>query len=150
LTDPGLSVIIKAVESARQIFERMTSYTTYRIAMTIDIMFFVVIAMTLFHNFRPLTPVMIVILALLDDIPIMTIAYDNAITSRTPVRWDMGRILSISLILGLLSVIQSSGLLMWAGSFSMPEPRTCLPGCLTSIRVTCRQPCFCSWSWAGI
>lgn len=111
LTDPGLSVIIKAVESARQIFERMTSYTTYRIAMTIDIMFFVVIAMTLFHNFRPLTPVMIVILALLDDIPIMTIAYDNAKTSRTPVRWDMGRILSVSLILGLLSVIQSSGLL---------------------------------------
>nr|MBL0712888.1 plasma-membrane proton-efflux P-type ATPase [Desulfobacterales bacterium] len=45
LTEPGLSVIIKAVESARQIFERMTSYTTYRIAMTIDIMFFVVIAM---------------------------------------------------------------------------------------------------------
>ena len=111
LTDPGLSVIIKAVESARQIFERMTSYTTYRIAMTIDIMFFVVIAMTLFHNFRPLTPVMIVILALLDDIPIMTIAYDNAKTSPTPVRWDMGRILSVSLILGLLSVIQSSGLL---------------------------------------
>ena len=111
LTDPGLSVIIKAVESARQIFERMTSYTTYRIAMTIDIMFFVVIAMTLFHNFRPLTPVMIVILALLDDIPIMTIAYDNAKISRTPVRWDMRRILSVSLILGLLSVIQSSGLL---------------------------------------
>ena len=111
LTEPGLSVIIKAVESARQIFERMTSYTTYRIAMTIDIMFFVVIAMTLFHNFRPLTPVMIVILALLDDIPIMTIAYDNAKTSQTPVRWDMGRILSISIILGLLSVIQSSGLL---------------------------------------
>jgi len=127
LTDPGLSVIIKAVESARQIFERMTSYTTYRIAMTIDIMFFVVIAMTLFHNFRPLTPVMIVILALLDDIPIMTIAYDNAITSRTPVRWDMGRILSISLILGLLSVIQSSGLLyvgwqfLHAGAADLPS-----------------------------
>jgi len=106
LTAPGLSVIIKAVESARQIFERMTSYATYRIAMT------------LFQNFRPLTPVMIIILALLDDIPIMTIAYDNAKTSETPVRWDMGRILSVSIILGLLSVIQSSGLL-YVGCFFM-------------------------------
>jgi H+-transporting ATPase len=127
LTAPGLSVIIKAVESARRIFERMTSYTTYRIAMTIDIMFFVVIAMTLFQNFRPLTPVMIVMLALLDDIPIMTIAYDNAKTSKTPVRWDMGRILSVSIILGLLSVIQSSGLLYvgWqfihAGAVDLPS-----------------------------
>lgn len=127
LTAPGLSVIIEAVESARRIFERMTSYTTYRIAMTIDIMFFVVIAMTLFQNFRPLTPVMIVILALLDDIPIMTIAYDNAKTSQTPVRWDMGRILSVSIILGLLSVIQSSGLLyvgwqfLQAGAANLPS-----------------------------
>jgi len=46
-------VIIEAVESARRIFERMTSYTTYRIAMTIDIMFFVVIAMTLFRTSGP-------------------------------------------------------------------------------------------------
>jgi hypothetical protein len=32
---------------------------------------------TLFFGFSPLTPVMIILLALLDDIPIMTIAYDN-------------------------------------------------------------------------
>ena len=111
LTAPGLSVIIKAVEEARQIFERMMSYTIYRIAMTIDIMFFVVLAMILFDYF-PLTPVMIILLALLDDIPIMAIAYDNTWLSQKPVRWEMQRVLSVSSILGFLAILESFGLLL--------------------------------------
>ncbi len=110
LTAPGLSVITRAVEEARRIFERMTSYTIYRIAMTVDIMVFVVLAMLTF-NFYPLTAVMIIILALLDDIPIMTIAYDNTYLSPKPVRWDMHRVLSLSTILGLMSVVQTFGLM---------------------------------------
>jgi H+-transporting ATPase len=111
LTAPGLSVIIKAIEEARKIFERMMSYTIYRIAMTIDIMFFVVLAMLSF-NFTPLTAVMIIVLALLDDIPIMTIAYDNTRIDPQPVRWQMKRVLSISSILGLLAVAETFGLLL--------------------------------------
>ena len=111
LTAPGLSVIIKAVEEARRIFERMMSYTIYRIAMTIDIMFFVVLAMLLF-DYYPLTAVMIIILALLDDIPIMAIAYDNTWLSPKPVRWEMHRVLSVSSCLGFLAILQSFGLLL--------------------------------------
>ncbi|MBL6978187.1 MAG: plasma-membrane proton-efflux P-type ATPase [Desulfobacteraceae bacterium] len=111
LTEPGLSVIIKAIEEARQIFERMMSYTIYRIAMTIDIMFFVVLAMLSF-DFTPLTAVMIIVLALLDDIPIMTIAYDNTRIDPEPVRWQMSRVLSISSVLGLLAVAETFGLLL--------------------------------------
>jgi H+-transporting ATPase len=111
LTEPGLSVIIHAVEEARRIFERMMSYTIYRIAMTIDIMVFVVAAMITFHYF-PLTAMMIIILALLDDIPIMTIAYDNTYLSPTPVRWEMHRVLTISSVLGFLAMIQSFSLLV--------------------------------------
>ena len=111
LTAPGLSVIISAIEVARQIFERIMGYTIYRIAMTIDIMFVVVLA-TIFFNFRPLTAMMIVVLALLDDIPIMTIAYDNARIDEKPVRWEMSRVLTISAVLGMLAVVQSFGLLL--------------------------------------
>ncbi|MBN6739309.1 plasma-membrane proton-efflux P-type ATPase [Acidithiobacillus sp. MC6.1] len=111
LTAPGLSTIIKAVEEARRIFERMTSYTIYRIAMTIDIMVFVVLAMLFFNSF-PLTAVMIVILALLDDIPIMTIAYDNTRVDPKPVRWDMHRVITIAAALGGLSVLETFGLLL--------------------------------------
>ena len=111
LTAPGLSVITSAIEEARRIFERMLSYTIYRIAMTIDIMFFVVLAMIIF-SFQPLTAVMIIVLALLDDIPIMTIAYDNTRIDRKPVRWNMHSVLSISTILGFLAVAETFGLLL--------------------------------------
>ena len=110
LTSPGLSVIIQGIEEARRIFQRMMSYTLYRIAMTIDIMAFIVLA-TVAYGFFPLTPVMIIALALLDDVPIMTIAFDNAKASARPVRWDMRRVLIVSIVLGLLAVMQSFGLM---------------------------------------
>jgi H+-transporting ATPase len=106
LTEPGLKVITHAVEEARRIFARMMSYTVYRIAMTISIMVFVVAAM-LAYNVFPLTAMMIIILALLDDIPIMTIAYDNTFLSPTPVRWEMHRVLTVSTVLGFLATIES-------------------------------------------
>ncbi|MEJ2724468.1 MAG: plasma-membrane proton-efflux P-type ATPase, partial [Deltaproteobacteria bacterium] len=111
LTAPGLSVIIKAVEEARRIFERMMSYTIYRIAMTMDIMVFVVLAMLVF-GYYPLTAVMIIILALLDDIPIMAIAYDNTWLDPKPVRWNMHRVLPVSSTLGFLAILESFGLLL--------------------------------------
>ena len=64
LVEPGLSVIVRAVETAREIFERMNSYAIYRITETICIMFFVVLTMIVF-NFYPITAVMIILLALL-------------------------------------------------------------------------------------
>ena len=110
LTAPGLSTIIRGIEESRRIFERMMSYTLYRIAMTLDIMVFIVLA-TIAYGFFPLTPVMIIMLALLDDIPIMTIAFDRAEVPQQPVRWDMARVLVVSSVLGALAVIQSFGLL---------------------------------------
>jgi H+-transporting ATPase len=110
LTAPGLSVIIRGIEEARRIFERMMSYTLYRIAMTMDIMFFIVMA-TIIYGFFPLTPIMIIILALLDDVPIMTIAFDNATVAPHPVRWEMDRVLTISSVLGTLALMESFGLL---------------------------------------
>ncbi len=128
LTEPGLSVIITAVEEARRIFERMMSYTVYRISMTISIMVFVVAAM-LAYNVFPLTAMMIIILALLDDIPIMTIAYDNTYLSPTPVRWEMNRVLTVSTVLGFLATIESFMLFFLGHSvlnLALPQIQTLL------------------------
>ncbi|HEX4653481.1 MAG TPA: plasma-membrane proton-efflux P-type ATPase [Candidatus Udaeobacter sp.] len=110
LTAPGLSVIVEGVAEARRIFERMMSYVLYRIAMTIAIMTFVVLA-SIYYHFFPLTAIMLIALALLDDVPIMTIAFDNATVPPKPVKWELDRVLVISSALGLLGVIQSFGLL---------------------------------------
>jgi len=109
LTAPGLSVIVSAIEEARRIFERMNSYAIYRITETIRIMVFVVLAMLAF-NFYPITAIMIILLAFFNDVPIMTIAYDNTHLDPEPVRWDMHRVIIVSTVMGLTGV---------AGSFLM-------------------------------
>lgn len=116
LTAPGLSVINNAIDEARRIFGRITSYTIYRVALTMDIMVLVVLASILL-GFQPLTAVMIVVISLLDDVPIMTIAYDHTPVSEKPIRWNMRRILSSSAILGLFSIVQSVGMLTIAMAF---------------------------------
>jgi H+-transporting ATPase len=113
LTASGLSVIINAVEEARRIFERMNSYAIYRITETIRIMIFAVLAMIVF-NFYPITAIMIILLAFLNDVPIMTIAYDNTWLDPEPVRWEMHRVLRVSTVLGVIGVVETFGLLMIA------------------------------------
>lgn len=109
LTAPGLSVITRAIEEARRIFERMNSYAIYRIAETIRLLLFMTASILVF-NFYPVTAIMVVLLALLNDLPIMMIAYDNAPMAAKPVRWDMTRVLIIASVLGTYGVIESFGL----------------------------------------
>ena len=108
LTAPGLSVITRAIEEARQIFERMTGYAIYRIAETTRVLLFMTASILVF-NFYPVTAVMIVLLALLNDLPIMMIAYDNAPVALRPVRWDMQRVLVVASVLGIFGVFSSFG-----------------------------------------
>jgi H+-transporting ATPase len=113
LTAIGLSVITTAISEARKIFERMNSYAIYRISETIRVLLFMTLAILLF-NFFPLTAVMIVFIAVLNDFPIMMIAYDNTIVSPRPVRWDMERVLTVSSVIGVIGVIASFSLFMIA------------------------------------
>jgi len=116
LTAPGLAVIVRAVEEARRIFERMNSYAIYRIVETIRIMVFVVLAM-IFYNFYPITAIMIILLAFFNDVPIMAIAFDRTLVSPKPVRWDMRRVLTISTVLGLIGVAETFLLLIIAKNY---------------------------------
>ena len=116
LTATGLSVITTAISEARKIFERMNSYAIYRISETIRVLLFMTLAILLF-NFFPLTAVMIVFIAVLNDFPIMMIAYDNTIVSPRPVRWDMERVLTVSSVIGVIGVIASFSLFMIAEKY---------------------------------
>jgi H+-transporting ATPase len=109
LTAPGLSVINDAVKEARITFERMKSYSVYRIAETIRVILFMTLSIVLF-NFYPVTALMIILLALLNDLPILTIAYDNTKVQKEPVRWSMRELIGVSTILGLIGVVASFGL----------------------------------------
>ena len=113
LTQPGLSVIIDAIKESRKIFQRMNNYAIYRIGETIRILLFLTLSIIVF-NFYPITPLMIVLLAILNDMPIMTIAYDNVRHSPQPERWNMRSVLGIATALGLIGVA-STFILLYIG-----------------------------------
>jgi H+-transporting ATPase len=109
LMSPGLSVIIDAIKESRKIFQRMNSYAIYRIAETLRVLFFMTASILVF-NFYPVTAVMIVMLALLNDGAILSIAYDNVHYKNQPEEWNMRLVLAISTVLGVLGVIAAFGL----------------------------------------
>jgi H+-transporting ATPase len=113
LMTPGLSVIIEAIKESRRIFQRMNSYAIYRIAETLRVLFFMTLAILVF-NFYPLTAVMIVMLALLNDGAILSIAYDNVHYKAKPEAWNMKMVLGISTVLGVVGVIAAFGLFFLA------------------------------------
>jgi H+-transporting ATPase len=109
LLTPGLSVIIDAIKESRKIFQRMNSYAIYRIAETLRVLLFMTLAILIF-NFYPLTAVMIVMLALLNDGAILSIAYDNVHYKDQPEAWNMPVVLGVATVLGVLGVISAFAL----------------------------------------
>ncbi|MAT43700.1 MAG: plasma-membrane proton-efflux P-type ATPase [Anaerolineaceae bacterium] len=109
LLTPGLSVIIDAIKESRKIFHRMNSYAIYRISETVRVLFFMTLAILVF-NFYPVTAVMIVMLALLNDGAILAIAYDNVHYKDKPEAWNMRLVLGISTVLGITGVVAAFGL----------------------------------------
>ncbi len=116
LVTPGLSVIIDAIKESRRIFQRMNSYAIYRIAETLRVLIFMTLAILIFH-FYPLTAIMIVMLALLNDGAILSIAYDNVRYRNTPEAWNMRVVLGIATVLGLVGPIAAFGLFILADRY---------------------------------
>ena len=109
LMTSGLSVIIDAIKESRKIFQRMNSYAIYRIAETLRVLLFMTLSILIF-NFFPLTAVMIVMLALLNDGAILSIAYDNVHYKDQPEAWNMRMVLGIATVLGVIGPVAAFGL----------------------------------------
>ena len=109
LLTPGLSIIIDAIKESRKIFQRMNSYAVYRIAETMRVLLFMTLSILVF-NFYPVTAAMIVLLALLNDGAILSIAFDRATFDDKPEKWNMPYVLGLASVLGIIGVIASFGM----------------------------------------
>lgn len=109
LLAPGLSVIIESIAEARKIFRRMVNYAIYRIAETVRVVLLMALSIVVF-NFYPVTAVMIVLLAVLNDGAILAIAFDRVQGSERPERWDLRSTLGVATALGFAGVVASFGL----------------------------------------
>ncbi|GAB4540971.1 MAG: plasma-membrane proton-efflux P-type ATPase [Pleurocapsa sp.] len=106
LLTPGLSVIVDAIQLSRQIFLRMYSYCIYRVVETIRILIFTTLAIFVYGTY-PVTVIMLVLLALINDGSMVTIAYDNTSTPKEPQKWNLPLILSLATVIGLVGVVET-------------------------------------------
>jgi H+-transporting ATPase len=100
LTTPGLSAIYAAVVESRRIFRKLKSYVVYRFAASIQIV--TVLSMLVFASNCAVDPTYIIMLALLNDLTMLPIAYDVQCASKIPEVADVNKILTSSLCIGLL------------------------------------------------
>jgi len=100
LLAPGLSTIVDAIRESRRIFRRMTNYATYRVAETVALLGFISLAVV-FYDLHPVTAAMIVLLAIVNDGAILSIAYDNVKGDTLPQRWNIRKILAVATALGV-------------------------------------------------
>ena len=114
-TAPGLSTILNAVQEGRRIFQRMQSYVLYRLVETLRILVFVTATILLLH-FYPITALMLIILALLNDLPIVAVSTDNVVYSQYPETWNMKRIAGLAAVLGNLGAAETL-LLVYMGLY---------------------------------
>jgi len=107
LLEPGLSPIVHGIFVARQIFQRMRSYTVYRISATIFfVVFLFVVSMAYDYTLPPLNMVLV---TLMNDIATIAIATDNAIVSERPDKWRLGEVICLSFLLGGLLAGEAFG-----------------------------------------
>lgn len=120
LTEEGLGTIIHGIVIAREIFQRIASFITYRIAATLQLLFFFFIAIFAFHpmayqeidskeqegewpEFFHMPVLMLMLITLLNDGTLITIAYDRARANDTPDKWHLPALYVTSAVLGAVS-----------------------------------------------
>ena len=117
LTAPGLSTIVTAILYSREIFQRMKNYVIYRIACTFQLLFFFFFAVTCMHpslywdgfdaKYFKMPVTALVIITILNDGCIISIAYDHVKASRKPEVWDLGQVFIVAIVAGSIALASS-------------------------------------------
>ena len=102
----GISVVHDAITDARKVFMRIYHYSVYRISESARLILTIGLIGVLVGNY-PLTTVQIILLAVLNDLPIVSLAFDHVHTSHTPETIDVRRRFFLGTTYGITGVINS-------------------------------------------
>lgn len=105
LTEPGLFTIVGAVIGARKIFQRMTTYSRYTVAMTFRICFTFGLLTVIYDWFFP--TILIVLLAVFNDGAMIALSKDRVTPSHVPNRWNLFSIFITGIVYGLYLTLSS-------------------------------------------
>ena len=102
----GIFVIKNALIESRKIFARLYTYSIYRISESFRVI--VTIALLgIIYNTYPLSPLQLILLALLNDIPIISLAFNRVKIARKPSSIKAKARLKLSLLFGTVGTINS-------------------------------------------
>lgn len=102
----GISVIKNAILESRKIFTRLYTYSIYRISESFRVIV-TVAAIGIFYNAYPLSPIQLILLALLNDIPIISLAFDRVKLARKPSSINAKKRMRFSLSYGAVGIASS-------------------------------------------
>lgn len=108
----GIGSIIDILDSGHRVYQRMMTWTITKLSRTAQL----AILLTLGYwiaNFVPVNLNAIVLIAILNDLVTMVLGTDNTKISYKPEKWDMKKLIKISLIFTLGWVISGMILFVW-------------------------------------
>ena len=106
LTSPGLKQLVEAIKNSREALKRIENYIIYRISENINFPVLITILL-LIYNRLFLSPIHMLLLTLLNDIPIFTIAVDKVSFYKKPSKLNIKKTLIMSVFLSIIVMISS-------------------------------------------
>ena len=113
LTEPGLTNIVALVKQGRTVYQRILTYIINKISRTILKTAFVAIAFMVTGKFV-MSSFAMLLLVFVTDVAKISLATDRVRPSRTPETWNIGPLITVSVVLGALMVVESL-LVLWSG-----------------------------------
>ncbi len=106
LLSPGISVIKDALVEARKIFSRLYSYSLYRVSESFRLIITIVV-LGLIYKTYPLTPIQLILIALMNDIPIISMAFDRVKNFSRPAKIKVKERFALGSLYGLAGILNS-------------------------------------------
>ena len=103
LTSPGLAGILDAIREGRAAFHRIRTYTLSMVVRKIAFVLYLALGLVITGQ-AVLTPLLMVLLLIVNDFLTMAITTDRALVSSHPRHWRIGRIVSEGGIYGLATL----------------------------------------------
>ena len=113
LIDPGLTNIVALVEQGRTIYQRILTYIINKISRTILKTGFVAIAFMATGRFV-MSAFAMLLLLFITDFAKISLATDNVRPSKKPETWNIGHLITVSVVLGAMMVAEAL-LVLWVG-----------------------------------
>ena len=106
LLSEGISVIRDALIESRKIFERIYTYSLYRISESLRLIATIAILGILYGTY-PMTALQIILIALLNDIPIISLAFDKVKITNRPAKIEVKKRFILSSSYGIVGICTS-------------------------------------------